>query len=207
MEMTVEKFGGGSAGSLELPDSMLMRAYNENLVHQLTVAAQANVRLGTRAQKTRAQVHHSTRKLFRQKGTGRARMGASSSPIRRGGGRAFPASPNENFKHKTPRKMFRAAMAMMLSKLAQEKRLKVVELLTAEKPQTREIVKKFADMKVSGKILLVTDKEDHNLELATRNLPNVFFLRQSALTPVHLLFPDIAIFSQQAMRDCAKFWQ
>lgn len=207
MEMTVEKFGGGSAGSLELPDSMLMRSYNENLVHQLTVATQANIRSGARAQKTRAQVHHSTRKLFRQKGTGRARVGASSSPIRRGGGRAFPASPTENFKHKTPRKMFRAAMAMMLSKLAQENRLKVVELLTAEKPKTRDLVKKFSDMKISGKILLVAEKKDHNLELATRNLPNVFFLRQSALTPVHLLFSDVAIFSQQAMRDCTKFWQ
>ena len=181
MEITVEKFGGGQAGSLELPDTMLMRAYNENLVHQMTVAAQANARTGTRAQKNRAEVHHSTRKLFRQKGTGRARAGASSSPIRRGGGRAFPASPTENFKHKTPRKMFRAAMAMMLSKLAQENRLKIVELLTAENPKTRDLVKRFSNMKISGKILLVADREDHNLELATRNLPNVFFLRQSAL--------------------------
>ncbi len=103
--------------------------------------------------------------------------------------------------------MFRATMAMMLSRLAQENRLKVVDDLTTDCPKTREIVKKFANLKVSGKILLAVDKEDENLMLAIRNLPNVFCVRQISLTPVHLLFADVVIFPQKTLTKCMGLWQ
>src|SRR6187551_3948916 len=122
----------GSSGTLKATDDIFAREFNQALVHQLVVAYQANARLGTRAQKDRGAVNHSTKKPWRQKGTGRARAGMTSSPLWRGGGRIFPNSPDENFSHKVNRKMFRAGVSAILSQLAREGRLAVVDLFTVD---------------------------------------------------------------------------
>lgn len=198
---------GKDAGDVAFSAALLGRRYNESLVHQVVVGALANARQGTRAQKTRAQVNHSRSKMFRQKGTGRARAGMSSTPLRRGGGRAFPSLPDENFKHRTPRKMFRAAMAMMLSKLLGEGRLRVVKNLTLPAAKTKEAVRRFAAMELRGRILLVDNQPDDNLALAARNVPDVMFMRLSSLLPADLANAHSVVFSESAMRECEGVWR
>src|SRR5499427_10147027 len=117
----------GATGTMKASDELFGRDFNQALVHQIVVAFQANARIGSRAQKTRSEVRHSTKKPWRQKGTGRARAGMTSSPLWRGGGRIFPNKPDENFSQKVNRKMYRAGMAAILSQLVREERLSVIE--------------------------------------------------------------------------------
>jgi large subunit ribosomal protein L4 len=134
MELNVLNEQGQETAKVAASDAVFGREYNESLVHQLVVAYQANARMGTRAQLNREAVHHSTRKPWRQKGTGRARAGMTSSNIWRGGGRAFPNTPDENFSQKMNKKAYRAAMASILSKLAADGRLVVVDTIATESP-------------------------------------------------------------------------
>src|ERR1700743_2762050 len=127
MQLELLNEQGQTTSKVDAPDTVFARDYNEALIHQLVVAFQANARQGTRSQKNREEVHHSTKKPWRQKGTGRARSGMTSSPIWRGGGRAFPNSPDENFSHKVNKKMYRAGMCSILSQLAREDRLVVCD--------------------------------------------------------------------------------
>jgi len=150
------------------------------------VAYQANARQGTRAQKDREQVHHSTKKPFKQKGTGRARAGMTSSPIWRGGGRTFPNMPNENFTQKINKKMYRAGMASIFSQLAREGRLAVVDTLTVEAPKTKLLAAKFKAMNLHS-VLVISDQVDDNLYLASRNLPNVLVVEPRYADPLSLV--------------------
>src|SRR6266550_424304 len=156
----------GAAGTFNAPDALFARDFNQALVHQIVVAFQANARLGTRAQKDRGAVNHSTRKPWRQKGTGRARAGMTSSPLWRGGGKIFPNSPDENFTHKVNRKMYRAGMASILSQLAREDRIRVVEDFRLEHPKTKLLAQKVKSMGFEG-LLVITDAVDENLELSS----------------------------------------
>src|SRR5438445_3157348 len=133
---------GEAISKLAAPQTLFGRDYNEALVHQIVVAYQANARLGTRAQKDRSEVRHSTRKPWRQRGTGRARAGMTSSPLWRGGGRIFPNKPDENFSQKLNRKMYRAGMASILSQLVREERFSVIETLTIDQPKTKVLAGK-----------------------------------------------------------------
>lgn len=137
MELKLINEQGQTGSTVSVSDGLFGREYNEALVHQVVVAYQANARAGNRAQMTRAEVRHSTKKPWRQKGTGRARIGTTASPLWRGGGRAFPNSPDENFSHKVNRKMYRAGVAAILSQLAREDRLTVVEGFAVDAPKTR----------------------------------------------------------------------
>src|SRR5215207_5110035 len=130
MQLELLNEQGQAASKFDVPETVFGREYNEALIHQIVVAFQANARQGTRAQKDREQVKHSTKKPFRQKGTGRARAGMTSSPLWRGGGRAFPNRADENFSHKLNRKMFRAGLSSILSQLARDGRLAVVDSLS-----------------------------------------------------------------------------
>src|SRR2546430_1993636 len=150
---------GEAISTLAAPQTLFGRDYNEALVHQIVVAYQANARLGTRAQKDRSEVRHSTRKPWRQKGTGRARAGMTSSPLWRGGGKIFPNSPAENFTQKVNRKMYRAGLCAILSQLAREDRLRVVDQFTLDAPKTKLLAKKVKDMGFD-EVLLITDEVD-----------------------------------------------
>ena len=176
----------GQSTTFSAPDTVFGRDYNEALVHQIVVAYQANARQGTRAQLTRATVKHSTKKPWRQKGTGRARSGMTSSPLWRGGGRTFPNSPDENFSHKVNKKMYRAGMASILSQLARDGRLAVVDSITVDSPKTKQLAAKLKAMKLDH-VLVITDNVDENLYLASRNLANVMVVEPRYADPLSLV--------------------
>jgi large subunit ribosomal protein L4 len=186
MELKLINDQGEEASRLDASDMLFDREYNEALVHQVLVAYQANGRSGNRAQKDRQDVRHTTKKPWRQKGTGRARAGMSSSPIWRGGGRVFPSSSDENFTHKLNRKMYRAGMASILSQLAREDRLAVVDSLSIEAPKTRLFAAKIKGMGYES-VLVITDSLDENVFLASRNLPNVMVVEVQQADPVSLV--------------------
>ncbi len=187
MQLDVLNEQGLAASKVDAPDVVFGREYNEALVHQIVVAFQANARQGTRAQKDREQVRHSTKKPFKQKGTGRARAGMTSSPLWRGGGRVFPNMPDENFTQKINKKMSRAGMACILSQLARECRLSVVESLKLDAPKTKQLADKFKSMNLDSSVLVIADEVDDNLYLASRNLKNVWVIEPRYADPVALL--------------------
>jgi large subunit ribosomal protein L4 len=183
----------GAAGTLQANDEIFGRDFNQALVHQIVVAFQANARIGSRAQKDRGAVRHSTKKPWRQKGTGRARAGMTSSPLWRGGGKIFPNSPDENFTHKVNRKMYRAGMASILSQLAREDRLRVVETFKVDQPKTKLLAQKVKSMGFE-ELLVITDEEDENLMLSSRNLRNVSVMSVKNTNPVALVrFPNVVL--------------
>ena len=193
MELKLINQQGQDSSSVDASDALFGRDYNEALVHQVLVAYQANARSGDRAQKDRQDVRHTTKKPWRQKGTGRARAGMSSSPIWRGGGRVFPSSPDENFSQKLNRKMYRAGMAAILSQLVRQDRLAVVESLAIEAPKTRLFAARIKDLGYES-VLIITDSLDENVFLAARNLPNVLVLEVHQADPVSLVhFPKVLL--------------
>lgn len=191
MELRLINEQGLEASRLEASDALFARDYNEALIHQVVVAYQANARSGNRAQKDREQVRHTTAKPFRQKGTGRARAGMSSSPLWRGGGRIFPNSPDENFSQKLNKKMYRAGMASIMSQLVREDRLAIIDGISVEAPKTKLFSQKIKGMGLES-VLVITDSIDENLFLASRNLPNVLVVEVSEADPVSLIrFPKV----------------
>src|SRR5260221_4459070 len=162
MELKLIGAKGQATDSVKASDELFGREYNESLVHQVVTAYMANARMGTRTQKGRSDIAKSTKKPWRQKGTGRARAGMASSPLWRGGGKIFPNSPEENFTHKVNRKMFRAGLAAILSQLAREGRLAVVEEFALNGPKTRLLAKKVKEMGLEN-VVIITDKVGENL--------------------------------------------
>ncbi|MDP1739718.1 MAG: 50S ribosomal protein L4 [Polaromonas sp.] len=189
---------GLAASKVDVPDTVFGREYNESLIHQVVVAFQANARQGTRAQKDREQVKHSTKKPFKQKGTGRARAGMTSSPLWRGGGRIFPNMPDENFTHKINKKMYRAGMASIFSQLAREGRLAVVDSLTVDSPKTKVLADKFKAMNLKS-VLVIADEVDENLYLASRNLVNILVVEPRYADPLSLVHYKKVLVTKAAM--------
>ena len=189
---------GVAASKVDVPDTVFGREYNESLIHQVVVAFQANARQGTRAQKDREQVRHSTKKPFKQKGTGRARAGMTSSPLWRGGGRIFPNMPDENFMQKINKKMYRAGMASIFSQLAREGRLAVVDSLSVDSPKTKVLADKFKAMNLNS-VLVIADVVDENLYLASRNLVNILVVEPRYADPVSLVHYKKIIVTKAAM--------
>ena len=198
MQLELLNDQGQATDKYDAPETVFGRAYNEDLVHQVVVAFQANARQGTRAQKDREQVHHSTKKPFKQKGTGRARAGMTSSPLWRGGGRIFPNMPDENFSQKINKKMYRAGMAAILSQLAREGRLAVVDSLTVDSPKTKPLAAKFKAMNLQS-VLVIADDVDENLYLASRNLVNILVVEPRYADPVSLVHYRKVLVTKAAM--------
>ena len=206
MQLELLNDQGQAASKFEAPETVFGRAYNEDLVHQIVVAYQANARQGTRAQKDREQVKHSTKKPFKQKGTGRARAGMTSSPLWRGGGRIFPNSPEENFSQKVNKKMFRAGMAAILSELARQDRLVVVDDISVEAPKTKLFSQKLKGMGLEGNLLVITDELNENLYLSSRNLPNVLVLEAQEADPVSLVRFAKVLVTKNAVAKFEEMW-
>ena len=200
MQLELLNDQGQATAKVEAPDTVFARDYNEALVHQIVVAFQANARQGTRAQKDRGEVHHSTKKPFRQKGTGRARAGMTSSPLWRGGGRIFPNRPDENFSQKVNKKMYRAGMAAILSQLARDGRLAVVDSITVDAPKTKLLAAKFKAMGLES-VMVISDQIDDNLLLASRNLPNVLVIEPRYTDPLSLVFYKKVLVTKGAMEQ------
>jgi large subunit ribosomal protein L4 len=187
MELKLLNANGQEGAGVSASDVVFGRDYNEALIHQVVVAYQANARSGNRAQKDREQVKHTTKKPWRQKGTGRARAGMSSSPLWRGGGRIFPNSPEENFSHKVNKKMHRAGLCSIFSQLAREGRISVVEDIVLEAPKTKLLAEKFKAMGLDS-VLVITDTVDENLYLASRNLAHVAVVEPRYADPLSLIY-------------------
>jgi len=198
MQLELLNEQGQASAKVDAPDTLFGRDYNEALVHQIVVAYQANARQGTRAQKDRETVKHSTKKPWRQKGTGRARAGMTSSPLWRGGGRIFPNSPDENFSHKVNKKMYRAGMCSILSQLAREDRLAIVESLSLEAPKTKLLAGRLRSMGLESTLIL-TDSADENLYLAARNLPHVLVLEAKHADPLSLVHYQKVLITKAAL--------
>ena len=198
MELKLLNAQGQAASNVAAADTVFGRDYNEALIHQVVVAYAANARSGNRKQKDREEVHHTTKKPWRQKGTGRARAGMSSSPLWRGGGRIFPNTPDENFTHKVNKKMYRAGICSILSQLAREDRLQVIENLTLEAPKTKLLSQKLQGMGLDS-VLVITDNLEENLLLASRNLPNVLVVEPRHADPMSLVFYKKVLVTKAAL--------
>lgn len=193
MELKLLDQSGKSTSTVNAPDTIFGREFNEPLVHQIVVAYQANARSGNRAQLTRAEVTHSTKKPWRQKGTGRARSGMTSSPLWRGGGRTFPNKPDENFSQKVNRKMYRAGIISILSQLAREGRLAVIDSIELDAPKTKLLAERIKAMGFES-ALLITDGHNENLHLAARNLAHVAVVQPHQANPLALVhFKNVLI--------------
>ncbi len=188
MELKFINENGKPGASINASDDLFGREYNEALVHQLVTAYQANARSANSKQKGRSEIAKSTRKPFAQKGTGRARAGMASSPLWRGGGKIFPNSPDQNYSQKINRKMYRAGLASIFSKLVSDGRLSVIEGLSIAAPKTKLLADKIKDMGLQDvRLLIITDSIDENLYLSSRNLPNVLVVEAHQADPVSLV--------------------
>ncbi len=210
MQLELLNDQGQATSKFDAPDTVFARDYNEALVHQIVVAFQANARQGTRAQLDRGEVKHSTKKPFRQKGTGRARAGMTSSPLWRGGGRIFPNRPDENFSQKVNKKMYRAGMAAILSQLARDGRLAVVDSLSVDSPKTKLLADKFKAMGLGSgtktSVMVISDQIDDNLALASRNLANVLVVEPRYADPLSLVFYKKVLVTKGAIEQLKEMF-
>ena len=198
MELKLLNDSGQASGSVQANDTIFNRDFNEPLIHQVVVAYQANARSANRKQKGRSEINKSTKKPWRQKGTGRALAGRASSPLWRGGGKIFPNSPEENFSHKVNKKMYRAGVRSILSQLAREGRLAVVDKFEVEAPKTKLIASKLKQMGLES-VLLITDAFDENLHLASRNLQSIAIVEPEYADPVSLVYFDRVLTTRGAL--------
>ena len=206
MELKVINQEGQQAAAINASDALFAREFNESLVHQVVVAYQANARSANSKQKDRSEVRHTTTKPWRQKGTGRARSGSNGSPLWRGGGRIFPNSPDQNYGQKLNKKMFRAGMASILSELARQDRLVVVDALEVAAPKTKLFSQKIKAMNLEGSLLVVTANLDENLYLSSRNLPQVLVLEAKEADPVSLVRFAKVLVTKDAVAKFEEMW-
>jgi large subunit ribosomal protein L4 len=207
MELKVINDKGQSSANMTASDELFGREYNQDLVHQLVTAYMANARSGNSKQKGRSEIAKSTKKPFAQKGTGRARAGMASSPLWRGGGKIFPNTGEENYTQKVNRKMYRAGIAAILSKLVSEDRLTVIDSLTVDSPKTKQLATKIKSMGLpAGRVLIITDTVDENLYLSSRNLPDVLVLEANQTDPISLVRFSNVIVTRNAVAQIEEMF-
>ncbi len=200
MDLMIINDKGQQTASLSASDETFGREYNEALVHQVVTAFMANARSANSKQKDREEVRHSTKKPWRQKGTGRARAGMTSSPIWRGGGKTFPNTGEENYAHKVNRKMYRAGISAILSQLAREGKLKVVDSLGIDAPKTKALAQKVKSMGFD-KVMIIADNVDDNLWLSSRNLSNVYVVEPHQADPWSLVKFGNVLMTKDAVKQ------
>jgi large subunit ribosomal protein L4 len=205
MELQVKNDHGQAFGqTLSVSDKTFGREFNEALVHQVVIAYLAGGRAGTRAQKNRSAVSGGGAKPWRQKGTGRARAGTIRSPLWRGGGVTFAASPQDH-SQKVNKKMYRAAMRCIFSELLRQERLLVVSDFTLAEPKTKLMLARLADLGIKDSVLLVTEVPDQNLYRSARNLPNVEVREVNKLDPIGLIRYDKVIITMSALEKVEEW--
>ena len=197
----IDNKGKETKKTVNASDNAFAKDFNEGLIHQLVTSYMNNGRTGTRSQKTRAEVRHTTKRPWAQKGTGRARAGMTSSPIWRGGGRAFPNRPDENFTQKLNKKSYRAGMRSILSEIVRQKRLSVVEKFDIETPKTKKFLEKINTFGVENNVLVLIDEFNENLYLSSRNIPHVLVLEAKYADPVSLVHFQKVIATSAAIKQ------
>jgi large subunit ribosomal protein L4 len=198
MQLTV---AGGK--DIQVSEATFGREFSEALVHQVVTAYMAGARAGTKAQKNRSAVRGGGKKPWKQKGTGRARAGTIRSPIWRGGGVTFAATPRDHAQ-KVNRKMYRGALQAILSELVRQDRLVVVGALDLAEPKSKALVARLAELGVE-KGLIVTAEVNENLYLASRNLPGVYVLDVSGIDPVSLVGADKVVITVDAIEKIQEW--
>ena len=193
----------GSTSTLSVSDAVFGREFSQDLVHQVVVAYRNAGRSGTKAQKTRSEVNGTTKKSKKQKGGG-ARHGALTAPIFVGGGVTFAAKPR-SFAQKVNRKMYRAAIAAILSELNRQGRITVVEGFDVDAPKTSGLVAKLKDLNVGRRPLLVTEDATENVYLSARNLPYVQVRDVQGLDPVALVGADTVVITSDAVKKIEEW--
>jgi len=189
---------GSESSDITLSDDVFASDFKEDLVHQVVTAYMAAGRAGTKAQKSRSDVSGGGAKPWRQKGTGRARAGTIRSPIWKGGGKTFAASPR-NYEQKVNKKMHKAAIRSILSELVRQDRLVVVDSLSQETPKTKELNTKLKSLGLDN-VLIVTDQFDENVYLSSRNLVNVGISTANSLSPVGLIAHEKVLVTIEAIK-------
>ena len=197
----IDSKGKETKKTVSASDNAFAKDFNEGLIHQLVTSYMNNGRTGTRSQKTRAEVRHTTKRPWAQKGTGRARAGMTSSPIWRGGGRAFPNRPDENFTQKLNKKAYRAGMRSILSEIVRQERLTVVEKFDVETPKTKKFLEKINTLGVENNVLILIDEFNENLYLSSRNIPHVLVLEAKYADPVSLVHFQKVIATSAAIKQ------
>ncbi len=199
MELTIT----GSANKLSVSDAVFGREFSQDLVHQVVVAYRNAGRAGTKAQKTRSEVNGTTKKSKKQKGGG-ARHGALTAPIFVGGGVTFAAKPR-SFEQKVNRKMYRAAMCAILSELARQDRLKIVDSFDVEATKTSALLAKLKGLEVGKRPLIVTEEASEHLYLSARNLPYVEVRDVQGLDPASLVGADTVVVTADAIKKIEEW--
>ena len=205
MQVPVYSLAGETVEHIEINDEVFGVPFNEAVVHQAMVRQQANARQGTSDTKTRGQVSGSTRKLFRQKGTGQARAGSRKSPLRRGGGITFGPKPR-SYRQAMPKKMRQLALRCVLSAKAGDGELVVLEHLKLDEPRTKEMVRILAALRVDSSALITTSEPGGNLVRAARNLPGIKTTPASLLNVVDILSHKMLLMTVTAVRTAEQLW-
>ena len=205
MQVPVYSIAGEVVDNIEISEQVFDVPFNQAVVHQAMVRQQANARQGTASTKTRSEVKGSTRKLFRQKGTGRARAGSIKSPLRQGGGITFGPKPR-SYHQAMPKKMRQLALRCVLSAKARDNELVVLEPFTMDEPKTKEMVKVLAALGVDTSALIVTSEPEENITKSARNLPVVKTMPASLLNVVDVLSRKKLLMTVPAVRKAEEIW-
>ncbi|MFC1949704.1 50S ribosomal protein L4 [Chloroflexota bacterium] len=205
MKVSVYNLAGEVVDNIEVSDYIFGVPFNQAVVHQAAVRQRANARQGTSSTKTRGEVKGTTRKMYRQKGTGSARAGSRRSPIRRGGGIVFGPKPR-SYRQAMPKKMRRLALCCVLSEKARDKELIILEQLKLEQPRTKEMVGILAALGVDSKALIVTSQPEENVVKSARNIPGIKTMPASLLNVVDLLSRKRLVMTVDAVRNAEELW-
>jgi large subunit ribosomal protein L4 len=205
MQAQVFNMAGEVVGNVEISDKVFAVPFNEGIVHQAVLRQQANARQGNAASKTRGEINGSTRKLYKQKGTGNARAGGRKSPTRRGGGSVFGPHPRD-YRQDMPKKMRQNALRCVLSAKASEGELKILESLAFDEPKTKQMTGVLNALKVQETALVVTSKAKTNVVKSANNIPGVKTLPANLLNVVDILGHRVLLMEVDAVRKAEELW-
>jgi large subunit ribosomal protein L4 len=205
VQVPVYNISGKVVRQIEVSDLVFAVPFNEGVVHQVLVGLRANARQGTSSTKTRGNVHGSTRKLYRQKGTGYARAGSKKSPLRRGGGITFGPHPR-SYRQEIPRKMRRLALKCVLSAKAGDGELKVLDEFNFTEPKTKKMAEVLAALGVASSALIVTPEVEENVIKSARNLPRIKTMPAKVLNILDILSHNTLLMTEAAVRVAEKLW-
>jgi large subunit ribosomal protein L4 len=205
VKLPVYNLAGEEVRKIEVSDAVFGVPFNATVVHQVMVGLQANARQGTAATKTKGFIRGSTRKLFRQKGTGNARAGSKKSPLRRGGGVTFGPHPRD-YRQQIPRKMRRLALRCVLSAKAGDGELKVLDGFDFTEPKTTKMIDVLLALGIDSSALVVTPEPEENVIKSARNIPAVKTMPASVINIIDILSYKNLLMTEAAVRVAEKLW-
>ncbi|MFC1901912.1 50S ribosomal protein L4 [Chloroflexota bacterium] len=205
MQVPVYNLAGEEVRQIEVSDLVFAVPFNEAVVHQVLVALRANARQGTASTKTRGEIRGSTRKLFRQKGTGNARAGSKKSPLRRGGGVTFGPQPR-SYRQDIPKKMRRLALRCVLSAKAGDGELKILEEFDFTEPKTKKMAEVLSALGAGSSVLIITPEPQANVIKSARNLAGTKTLPVNVLNVLEMLSYKVLLMTEASVRRAEKLW-